>query len=104
GRTSVNVALDGASPEPSAVTAKIAAATSITGRRPTPSATRPPASAPAAQPSKIDAPAKPVPAPAVWNEHSSPSTAPFTTALSKPKRNPPSAAAPAKSVIDPRAP
>src|SRR5437868_6429505 len=71
----------------------------MTGRRPFASATRPPTSAPNAQPSKIADTAKPVPTLVVLNVRSIPSTAPFTTALSYPNRNPPSAAAPANRMI-----
>lgn len=54
-------------------------------------------SAPTAQPIRIDATAKPVPALDAANARWRPKTAPLTTALSKPNKNPPSAAVEAKN-------
>ena len=62
------------------------------------SASRPANSAPAAQPSRIDATAKPVAAELEWKVAWMPGTAPLMTALSKPKRKPPSAALQATKV------
>ncbi len=53
---------------------------------------------PAAQPSRIEATAKPVPAEPEWKVAWMPGTAPLMTALSKPKRKPPSAALAATKV------
>ncbi len=70
---------------------------SITGLRPSQSARRPATRAPTAQPIRIDATAKPVPALDASNERWMPKTAPFTTALSNPNRKPPGAAVAAKN-------
>src|SRR3954452_3586968 len=57
--------------------------------------------APTAEPSRIDATAKPVPAPDDWKVAWMPGTAPLMTALSNPNRNPPIAADAAITTTNP---
>jgi hypothetical protein len=81
-----------AAPVATALAKKRIAFKSIVGRRPIESASVPAPKAPAAQPSKTEATAKPVPAAWVPNAFARASTAPLMTPLSKPKRKPPIAA------------
>ena len=82
-----------ASPEPIAETKNRIAAITITGIRPYLFASEPANQAPTAQPSSAEETAKPVsPAPRE-NSSESAETAPLITEVSKPNRNPPTAAA-----------
>jgi hypothetical protein len=91
-RAAMKNAAELAAPVATAVTRNRIAFKSIVGRRPRESANLPAPNAPTAQPSKIDATAKPVPAASVPKAFARASTVPLITPLSKPKRKPPIAA------------
>src|SRR6185503_4135971 len=81
-----------APPDANALKRKRTALINIAGRRPIRLASVPAPKAPAAQPNRTDATAKPVPADWVPKAIDSACTVPLTTPLSKPKRKPPMAA------------
>ena len=82
-----------ARPEPRALARNMTAAMSMTGTRPMRLATGPANQAPRVQPMRAEETAKPLSAALSANVPAKASTAPLMTAVSKPKRNPPSAAA-----------
>src|SRR3954464_12618831 len=79
-------------PDPTALAKNSVAATSITRLRPNRSAMGPAANAPTALPSSASDTETPLIQVPIANCSRSATTAPFMTAVSKPKRNPPSAA------------
>ncbi len=81
-------------PDPSELTAKSSAVMRIAWTRPARSATRPPRSAPTAEPRSAEAIANPSRLGSAWKCRSSAPTVPLTTAVSYPNRKPPSAATP----------
>ena len=80
-------------PEPMALTVNRIAAITMHRTRPIRSASGPAKKAPTADPSRASETERPIPTLVVLNSFFSASTAPLITAVSKPNRNPPSAAA-----------
>ena len=86
-------------PEKTALTTKSAAVTSIVRVRPQRSATSPVPQAPATHPSNAEETVRPIATSPASNCSASAATVPLITAVSNPKRKPPSAAAAATSAL-----
>ena len=90
-----------ARPDPRALTMNMTAAMSMTGTRPMRLATGPANQAPTVQPMRAEDTEKPLSASLRTNSPDRASTAPLMTAVSKPNRNPPRAAATQMPMIRP---